>query len=31
MQLEILILSKASQKEKDKYHITYVGSKIWHQ
>ena len=24
MQLEIIILSKVSQKEKDKYHITYM-------
>ena len=26
MQLEIIILSEVSQKEKDKYHITYI---IW--
>ena len=33
MQLEIIILSKASQKEKDKYHMISLicGSKIWHK
>ena len=35
MQLEIVILSEVSQKEKDKYNTTwyhlYVESKIWHK
>ena len=32
MQLEMIILSEISQKEKDKYHmILYVESKIWHK
>ena len=34
MQLEILILSEVSQKEKDKYHmisLIYVESKTWHK
>ena len=30
MQLEIIILSEVSQKEKDKYHI-FVESKIWYK
>ena len=32
MELEILILSEATQKEKDKYRMIclYVGSKMWH-
>ena len=29
--LEIIILSEASQKEKDKYHMIYVEPKIWHK
>ena len=32
MQLEMIILSEISQKEKEKYHmILYVESKIWHK
>ena len=34
MELETLILSKISQKEKDKYHIRfhlYLESNIWHK
>ena len=31
MDLEIIILSKLSQKEKDKYHVIYVESKIRYQ
>ena len=33
MELQTLILSEVSQKEKDKYHmiITYLESKIWHK
>ena len=33
MQLEIIILSEVSQKEKDKYHMIslFVKSKIWHK
>ena len=32
MDLEIIILSEVSQKEKDKYHIhLYMESKIWHK
>ena len=33
MELETLILSEVSQKEKDKYHndITYLESNIWHK
>ena len=32
MELETLILSEVSQKEKDKYHmITFMDSKIWHR
>jgi len=29
MELETLILSEASQKEKDKYHITYIWNRIY--
>ena len=33
MQLEMIILSEVSQKEKEKYHRyhSYVESKIWHK
>ena len=34
MQLEIIIQSAVTQKEKDKYHmitLTYVESKLWHK
>ena len=32
MELETLILSEVSQKEKDKYHMSlYVESEIWHK
>ena len=32
IQLETIILSEVSQKEKDKYHvISYVEHKIWHK
>ena len=31
MELETLILSEVSQKEKDKYDITYLESNIWHK
>ena len=31
LQLELLILSDISQKEKDKYQMSYVESKMWHK
>ena len=31
MQLEIVILNEVSQKEKDKYMVSYTWNKIWHK
>ena len=31
VELEILLLSEVNQKEKDKYHMIYLESNVWHK